>query len=75
MGFVEDIRGRQERTKAGLGAKQDRPSVIFAAWIVGIVSVAEDTPTQSDELPMLFLLHQAHYLTSTMNTSNALICN
>jgi len=75
MDFVEDIRVGKERPQTGLGAKQDRPSTVLDPRIIGRFYISKDASTQSDELPTLFLLHQVHYLTSAMNTSNALTCN
>jgi len=50
--FVENIRIGEERAEAGFGAKQDRPSMIFGAWEVGGICVAEDSSAQCDELVM-----------------------
>lgn len=50
MDFIEHIRVGKERSQAGLGAKQDRPSSIRYTWIVLRIGVAEDPPAEGDEL-------------------------
>jgi len=49
MDFIEQIRVGQERAKARIGAKQDRPTAIFSSGKIGRVRVAKDPPTEGDE--------------------------
>ena len=60
MGFIEYLRVGQERTEAGVGAKQDRPSAIFGARVIRFVCVTKDASAQGDELFMRYLFDQAH---------------
>jgi hypothetical protein len=62
MGFVEYIRVRQKCPMAGICAKQNPPSAIFGAWIVGRIGIAEDTSAQSDKLFARFLFHRLYVL-------------
>ena len=50
MDFVEEIWVGEERAEAGFGAEQDRPPAIFGARIVLRIGIAENTPTEGDEL-------------------------
>jgi len=57
MNFVEHIRIGLKCTKAGIGAKQDRPSAVFDTRKVGWICIAEDPPAESNEiLGMEFLV-------------------
>lgn len=63
MDFIEQIRVGQERAKARIGAKQDRPTAIFGARVICRVGVAENPPAEGDEFPwvMLLLSHSCLY--------------
>jgi hypothetical protein len=50
MGFIENIRVSKERAKAGFGAEQDRPSVVFGTREISGIRIAENPPTQGDKL-------------------------
>lgn len=52
MGFVENIRVREERAKAGISTEQDRPSTIFGTREVSGIGITEDTSAQGNELAM-----------------------
>lgn len=49
MGFVEDIRVREERLAAGFGAEIDRPAAVFDARKICRVSIAELSPAEGHE--------------------------
>jgi hypothetical protein len=56
MDFVEYARIRQESAETGFGAKQNCPSAVLCAWIVGRISIAKNASTQGDELFMFLAL-------------------
>ena len=49
MDFIEDMRVRQECTKAGFRAKIDRPAAIGDAREIGWIRIAKLSPTQGNE--------------------------
>ena len=49
MGFIEEVRIRQERAEAGFRAEVDRSSAIFDSRKVLWIGVVEDTPAERDE--------------------------
>ena len=50
MDFVEQIRVGKERAMTGFGAEVDCPPMVFGAWEVYGICVAEDASAQGDEL-------------------------
>lgn len=56
MHFVEQVWLGTERAQTGVGAKEDDPPAIVKARIVVRIGVAEDPPTQGDELFVLIWL-------------------
>ena len=63
MDFVENVWVREERAKAGLGAKIDPPAAVFGTREVCRICAAKDTPAQGDEGKIFFVcvrrcLHQ-----------------
>lgn len=49
MSFVEDIRVREERLAAGLGAEIDHPAAVFDARKICRVSIAELSSAEGHE--------------------------
>jgi hypothetical protein len=60
MDFVKYIWVCYKHAKEGIGAKQDRPSAVFATWIEESICFAEDASAQSDEMLMSFWFYQTH---------------
>jgi len=58
MDFMQHIRVSQERAQAGLGAEIDSPAMIFDAWIIDRVGIAENPSAESDEAVALLLFQR-----------------
>jgi len=76
MDFVENIGVGKEGAKTGVRAKQDGPSAILDAWIVGRIRIAEDSSTQGDELSwsgLPFTMHRIGCVSHQYNFEIALL--